>query len=166
MAKSRPASQRNTMSVENSGIERISQLARLLDSVITIPGTSISIGLDGIIGLLPGIGDGLSFGLSAFILYEGARLGVSKRTLSRMLGNITADALVGLIPVLGDLFDIGFKANLKNIALIRADLEKAGSTARSGKNVTMLLVLLLLLSIFIVFLLCSTAFCLVLFLLL
>jgi hypothetical protein len=146
-------------------IRKLEQFARLLDSSFTIPGTSFSFGLDAIIGLVPGIGDGISFGLSAYILYEALRLGVRKRTLSRMVMNCTIDALIGLMPVLGDLLDAYRKSNLKNIELLKADLGAASRSGRTARSVSALLIGALVFSICVVFLLCSTAFCMVLFLL-
>ena len=73
--------------------------------------------------MLPGVGDALGLALSLYVVVEAIRLGVSKRVLFRMLRNVALEALVGVVPVLGDVFDIGFKANLRNAALLRSCIE-------------------------------------------
>ncbi len=98
-------------------------LALLMDSAVEIPGTGWRIGLDPVIGLIPGVGDALSMMVSAYIVVEGARLGASKWTIARMIGNIAIDTLVGAVPVLGDLFDAGFKSNLMNVRLLGIPIE-------------------------------------------
>ncbi len=94
-------------------------LARLLDSAVTIPGTSIKIGLDPILGLLlPELGDTLTAALAVTLLAVAYRERVPKLVLARMVVNIAVDALFGAIPLLGDVFDFAFRANDKNLALI------------------------------------------------
>jgi hypothetical protein len=100
-------------------IQRLERLARLLDSSIHVPGTKLTVGVDPILGLIPGVGDALALVASVYIVAMGSRLGVPRRTVWRMGMNVAVDAVVGSIPVLGDLFDAGFKANTKNVALIR-----------------------------------------------
>jgi hypothetical protein len=97
-------------------------LAFLLDEYFRIPGTKYRIGLDGLLGLLPGIGDTIGMLLAGYILFEAARLGVPYVVLLRMAGNIALDTLVGAIPLLGDVFDVAWKANKKNVALLNAYL--------------------------------------------
>ncbi|HEX5580450.1 MAG TPA: DUF4112 domain-containing protein [Gemmatimonadaceae bacterium] len=97
---------------------RIRALARLLDSAIRVPGTDIRFGLDPILGLFPGVGDMAAGLLSAYVILLGWRAGAPTSVLLRMLGNVGLDALVGAVPVLGDLFDVGFKANVRNVALL------------------------------------------------
>lgn len=95
------------------------RLASLLDSAFTIPGTNIKIGLDPILGLLlPELGDALTATLSVTLLAVAYRARVPKIVLGRMLVNIALDAILGAIPLLGDVFDVGFRANEKNLALI------------------------------------------------
>jgi Domain of unknown function (DUF4112) len=94
-------------------------LARLLDSAVTIPGTSIKIGLDPILGLLlPELGDTLTAALAVTLLAVAYRERVPKLVLARMVVNIAVDTLFGAIPLLGDVFDFAFRANDKNLALI------------------------------------------------
>ena len=99
-------------------VRRLRWLARLLDDAVTIPGTGYSIGLDPIIGLAPGIGDAISLAISGYIIFEGKRLGASRRTLALMVGNVVLDAVVGSVPVVGDALDFAFKANQRNLRLL------------------------------------------------
>ena len=116
-------------------IDRLERLATRMDSLFAIPGTRIRVGLDPILGLIPGIGDLLSLGPSAYILREGHRAGVSNRTKGRMVANIAIDTLLGSIPLIGDLFDIGYKSKLRNVALIREHLEaEASAIDRAAQN--------------------------------
>ena len=85
---------------------RLQRLAWLLDSALHIPGTNIRLGLDALIGLIPGVGDAISAAISAYIVVEAARLGASRRIITLMVANIAIDTLVGSVPVLGDLIDI------------------------------------------------------------
>lgn len=107
-------------------LRRIRALARLLDSAYVVPGTSYRIGLDPILGLLPGLGDLLSLGLSAYLLHEARQLGASRRTLNRMALNLLIDTTVGTVPLLGDWFDFTYKANARNLALLEKDLQARG----------------------------------------
>jgi hypothetical protein len=112
-------------------IARLEKLADLLDSRWRIPGTSIPIGLDGIASILPVIGDSATGVVAAYLVAQAARLGVPRSVLLRMAGNVGLDWAVGSIPVLGTLFDIGFKANRRNMRLLRDHLERErGPAAR------------------------------------
>lgn len=107
-------------------LARLEALADLLDSRFRIPGTQIRFGIDPVLGLVPGIGDLLSAGISLYIAAKLADLGVSRWVQARMLWNIALDTVIGIVPVLGDAFDVGFKANKKNTVLARRALQKAG----------------------------------------
>jgi hypothetical protein len=121
--KQRPANEPTTDVVDRTQVlKRLEWLARFLDDAIWVPGTRYTIGWDGIIGLVPGIGDVLTTLTSAYILWEAHRLGVSTRTLGRMLANIGIDLVAGAVPVLGDLFDLGWMANRRNLKLLHAEL--------------------------------------------
>ncbi len=100
-------------------IKRIERLAWVLDSAIAVPGTSYRIGLDPLIGLIPGLGDVVGMLISLYLLAEAMALGSRKRELAQMLGWIVADSAIGLIPIAGDLFDFGFKSNQKIVKLLR-----------------------------------------------
>ncbi|MFI0400044.1 MAG: DUF4112 domain-containing protein [Thiolinea sp.] len=99
--------------------KKLDNLAWLLDDSIKIPGTSWKIGLDGILGLIPGVGDLAAGGLSTYILYQAVKLKVPKVILARMTLNILLESVIGVIPVFGDLFDFMFKANQRNVDLMR-----------------------------------------------
>ncbi len=103
---------------------RIARVARMLDAQFTVPGTGIRLGIDGLIGIIPGIGDALGLILSGYIYSETLRAGVRKRTLAAMGINTLLDTAIGAIPVLGDIFDIAYKSNMRNARLILRDMEK------------------------------------------
>lgn len=100
---------------------RLHWLSRILDTALPIPGTSYRIGVDGLLGLIPGIGDPAGAVLSSYVIFESARVGAPKRLLLRMIGNVALESFIGVIPLLGDLFDFGWKANVRNLALLRAN---------------------------------------------
>jgi Domain of unknown function (DUF4112) len=97
----------------------IDKMSTLLDNQFTIPFTNVKFGIDFLIGLIPTVGDWLSFGISSIIVLAIVRRGVGVSMLFRMMGNITLDATVGSIPILGDLFDLRFKANRRNVAMLK-----------------------------------------------
>lgn len=99
--------------------KKLDKLAWLLDNSIKIPGTSWKIGLDGILGLIPGIGDLAAGTLSTYILYQAVKLKVPKAIIARMALNILLESVIGVIPIVGDLFDFAFKANQRNVDLMR-----------------------------------------------
>lgn len=100
---------------------RLKRLAWLLDSAIPLPG-GYRIGLDGLIGLVPGLGDVVAALLSSYIVVEAARLRVPVSVLLRMGLNVTLELIIGAVPVAGDLFDFAFKANERNVRLLEASL--------------------------------------------
>ena len=110
---------------DEATIRRLERLAHWLDDRYRLPGTGIRVGLDGIIGLIPGIGDAASGVLSAYIIYEARRLGVPNSVLAGMLGNFAVDFVVGAVPVFGDIFDIGWKANRRNVRMLLRHLERS-----------------------------------------
>ena len=105
-------------------LDRMERTARLMDSAFRIPGTRIRVGLDSIVGLVPGIGDTLALAPGAWIIGSAWSMGAPGHVLGRMAVNSGIDWIVGSIPLLGDLFDVGFKANLRNVALLREHFEK------------------------------------------
>ena len=98
-------------------LARLRRLAVLLDTAIVMPG-GIRVGADAIIGLAPGIGDAITTAMAAYFVYEAHRLGLPKHKLARMIGNLAIDGIVGTIPLFGDIFDVAFKANIRNLAII------------------------------------------------
>jgi len=132
---------------KSSGVTRARGLARLLDDLIRIPGTNIGIGLDPIIGLIPGVGDMIGGLVSSYILMVAAQEGVPTSVLTRMLGNIALDSIVGVVPVLGDLFDVGVKANRRNVDLLDRYLATPSQTKTASRGVVALIVLAALLLI-------------------
>lgn len=105
--------------------------ATLLDSAFHVPGTQLRFGLDPIVGLIPGIGDIVTGFFSLIMLLQGVRLRVPKVVLARMTINVGVDLLVGAVPILGDLFDAGYKANLRNLALLE---RHAGGAVPPGRS--------------------------------
>lgn len=121
-------------SVEKS-LERLDALAKLLDSSFFIPGTKVRMGLDGIIGLVPVVGDLISGALSSYIIWEARRLGASRWVLGRMATNALIDTAFGAIPLVGDAFDVVFRTNVRNLALLRKHLARKGLVA-PGSGIT------------------------------
>lgn len=105
-------------------VARLDALSRLLDSAFVLPGTNIRFGLDGIIGLAPGIGDAISTALSAYLIWEARRLGLPRHKIARMVANTAFDAAFGVVPVVGDIADVWFKANRRNMRILREHLDK------------------------------------------
>ena len=109
-------------------------VAWLLDTAFVIPGTRQRVGVDAIIGLIPGLGDVATTLLSTYVIWEARNLGVSRFAIVRMLANLAIHASVGAIPVVGDLFDAFFRVNQRNMRIVRAQLER--SRNRAGEMVS------------------------------
>lgn len=124
-------------------LRRLDSLSYLLDNSIRVPGTNARFGADAVIGLIPGFGDAAGALMSAYIVVQAARLGAPVSSLLRMLLNVVIEALVGAVPFLGDLFDAAFKANARNVALLRSELARPGSTRRSSTAVVLAVVVAL-----------------------
>lgn len=110
------------MSDNYSTLQRLDRLAALLDARWKIPGTDIRFGLDALIGLIPGIGDAATALISLYLMAEAKTAGASYKILMRMAANIGLEFIVGLVPVVGDLFDIGWRANQRNMRLLRREI--------------------------------------------
>jgi hypothetical protein len=107
-------------------VTRLEALARLMDGSFVIPGTNFRLGLDAIIGLVPVAGDVISGLISSYLIWEARRLGAPRWLIARMMANTFIDTTLGAIPVVGDAFDILFRGNMKNMALLRRHMDKRG----------------------------------------
>jgi len=105
-------------------LARIEALATLLDIAFILPGTKIRYGIDGIIRLIPVIGDLVATAFSLWLVREARALGAPWQVTARMLGNVAVDGVVGMVPVAGDAFDVLFRANMRNVRLLRRWLDK------------------------------------------
>ncbi len=117
----RPGSaRRDTERAElHAEIERLEKLAFLMDRRFRIPFTPVRLGLDGLIGLVPGIGDAATLVPALYLLARARRLGAPSHLQGRMAANVLFDLVIGAVPLVGDLFDIGFKANTRNVRMLR-----------------------------------------------
>jgi hypothetical protein len=131
----------------DSRLRQLDALSRLLDSAFCIPGTRFRIGLDGLFGLIPGIGDSVGAALSAYIIVEAARLGAPKQLLLRMIGNVAVESIFGAVPILGDAFDIAWKANVRNVALLRTYRDALGRQDRSSRQLLSFFILAVILAV-------------------
>lgn len=129
---------------KTSPLRRLDSLARLMDSQFRIPGTNLRFGLDGILGLIPGVGDLSTFAVSGYLIVLMARNGASSYVLARMVGNVLLDAVIGSIPLVGDLFDFAFKANTRNMRLMHQYYEDGRHRGSAMKVIIPVLILLLL----------------------
>ncbi len=129
---------------QQRGLKQLSYLAKLMDAQFRVPGTDIRFGLDGIIGLIPGAGDLSTFAVSGYMLWIMANNGASGFVLARMTLNILIDALVGSIPLLGDIFDIAFKANMRNLRLMQEHYQEGRHKGGAWKAIVPVLVILFL----------------------
>ena len=120
------------MSDHEERLRRLERLAVRMDSAFRIPVIGMRVGWDAIIGLIPGIGDALTFVPAAAIILEARRLGTRSHVLGRMIFNTVLDLVVGGIPILGDLFDAKFKSNRRNVAILRAHLADRGMAAHAS----------------------------------
>jgi hypothetical protein len=107
-------------------------LAHLLDSAFRIPGTQVRVGLDPLLGLLPGIGDALGGVASLYAIWVAWQLGAPASVLGRMVLNVAIDSAVGAVPILGDAFDAGFRSNLRNVRLLEGWLERPRQARRAS----------------------------------
>jgi hypothetical protein len=113
--------------VDEARLQRLEAFADLLDARFRIPGTNWRFGLDSVAGLVPGVGDATTMAVALWVLWQGHRLGASKAILARMAGNVVVDAVFGSAPLLGDIFDVAFKSNRRNVALLRRHLGRTKS---------------------------------------
>jgi hypothetical protein len=122
--KARPVEAELVMSQSpRDRLEQLRQIARLLDSQFRIPGANIEFGVDALISLIPGVGDLISAAISSWLIHEARRLGAPWWLIARMIWNVAVDGVIGIVPIVGDAFDVVWKANRKNIALLTKYLE-------------------------------------------
>lgn len=105
-------------------LARLSMVARVMDTAVTIPGVNVRFGLDAVLGLVPAIGDMLAGAVAAWIVFEARRLGAPPLLVVRMIANVVVDTVVGAVPIFGDAFDVAFKANIRNVELLRRHLDR------------------------------------------
>ncbi len=108
----------------DDAVRRMEMMAKLLDNAFVIPGTKRRVGIDAIIGLIPGLGDIATTLLSSYVIWEARNLGVSRVAIGRMLTNLAIHASVGAIPIVGDVFDAFFRVNQRNMRIVRAQLQR------------------------------------------
>jgi len=109
-----------------AAVDRLDMLATLFDTAVLIPGTNIRFGLEALLRLWPGVGDAAASMLSLYLLYEASRLGVPRLLIGRMLANVVLEGVLGAVPIAGDAFDVLFRANRRNIALLREHFARSG----------------------------------------
>lgn len=110
-------------------------IARILDDLVPIPGTPWRVGLDPLVGLIPGVGDWIGWAASLHLVASAVRAGADAATLVRMAANVLLDAVVGAVPVLGDAFDLAWKANDRNLRLLEAVVDDPRRTRRASRGV-------------------------------
>lgn len=113
--------------------KKLERLAWYLDSAIKVPGFNARFGLDGLLGLIPGVGDTIGALVSSAIISEAARMGAPKVLLFKMAFNVAIDALAGTVPLLGDLFDFAWKANQRNVHLLNCYLDSPRETVVTSR---------------------------------
>ncbi|WP_342726608.1 DUF4112 domain-containing protein [Bradyrhizobium sp. B097] len=105
-------------------LARLEMIAKLLDVAFVVPGTNVRYGIDGLIGLIPVIGDLITTAISLWLVREARLLGAPWHITARMLANVAVDGVVGMVPVAGDAFDVMFRANIRNVRMLRRWLDK------------------------------------------
>lgn len=111
---------------KRAALARIDMLSKLFDTAFTLPGSNVRFGVEALMRLVPGIGDAAASGLSCYLLYEAHRLEVPQQVFARLVANVAIEGIVGAVPVLGDLFDVGFRANRRNVAILKEHFEREG----------------------------------------
>ncbi|CAO4167380.1 DUF4112 domain-containing protein [Methylorubrum populi] len=109
-----------------ASLQRLEQLAHVMDTLFVLPGINRRVGLDAVIGLVPVLGDIAGMAIASYIVYEAKRLGAPRWLVWRMMANVALDGAVGSVPLAGDLLDAAFKANRRNVRLLRRHLERKG----------------------------------------
>ena len=111
----------------SAGLARLDALATFMDGAFVIPGTNIRMGAAGLIGLVPVAGDMIGGAISSYIVWEARQLGAPGWLIARMMLNVAIETGFGAVPLLGDMFDVMFRANLRNVALLKNYFERDGA---------------------------------------
>ncbi|CAN5146293.1 DUF4112 domain-containing protein [soil metagenome] len=127
-----------------ASLKHVEVLSKLMDNRFKVPGTDIRFGLDGIIGLIPGVGDLAGFAVSAYLITIMSKNGASGFVLARMMLNVIIDTALGMVPVVGDIFDFAFKSNVRNMRLMNEYYEEGKHRGSARKVIVPLLILLFL----------------------
>lgn len=122
-------------------------ITKLMDQQFRVPGTNLRFGLDGIVGLIPGAGDIITFAISCYLLTLAARNGAGGYIMARMVLNVVIDAVIGSIPFIGDLFDFAFKANSRNMRLMQEHYVEGRHRGSAWKIILPVIILLILILI-------------------
>jgi hypothetical protein len=120
-----------TESERSRSLGEVEMLAWLLDNSIPVPGTGRRFGIDALIGFVPVLGDMVSGGIGLFVVWRASRFGLPRIAVARMLANTVIDIAVGAIPILGDAFDLWFKANTRNLGIMRRYIEQPDTSTRN-----------------------------------
>lgn len=123
-------------------LARLRRLARWMDSSIRLPG-GYRVGLDGIVGLVPVVGDAVGAAAAAYIVVQAARMGASTATLMRMIVNVLVEVLVGAVPLVGDVFDFAWKANNRNVGLLEREPHRLTGDGSARRRLTAATLMLL-----------------------
>lgn len=121
------------MTPSGDPLARARTLARLLDSAAKVPGTGIRFGADAILGLIPGLGDVAGAALAGYLVILAQRLGAPRAIVLRMLANVAVDTIGGTVPLIGDLFDVAFKSNTRNVALLEQVVQQPVAATRTSR---------------------------------
>jgi hypothetical protein len=111
---------------KRAAVARLDALAKLFDTAFVLPGTNIRFGVEAVMRLVPGIGDAAASALSCYLLYEAHRLEVPSHVFARMVANVAIEGVVGAVPFIGDMFDVGFRANRRNVKILQEHFEREG----------------------------------------
>ena len=122
-------------STPSDPLARARALARLLDSAVKVPGTGVRFGADAVLGLVPGLGDVAGAALAGYLVLLAQRLGAPRAVVLRMLANVAVDTAAGSVPLVGDLFDVAYKSNMRNLALLERAIERPTDTKRTSRLV-------------------------------
>lgn len=128
-------------------MKQVAVLSKLMDKQFKLPGTNFRFGLDGVIGLIPGVGDLSTFAVSCYLISIMAKNGASGYVMARMVLNVLIDAAVGAIPLLGDLFDFAFRANTKNLRLMQEHYVEGRHRGSAWKVIIPVVLVLLLITV-------------------